>query len=71
MAVTAILSCALVCTSILSSGPLAMWTLILVGIANSIMFPSIVTLGIPAGDASPERGRASSSHRLIASRQRA
>lgn len=36
----------LVCTSILSSGHLAMWSIILVGLFNSIMFPSIFTLGI-------------------------
>jgi len=44
--VAAILACALVCTSILSSGAVAMWSLILVGLFNSIMFPSIFTLGI-------------------------
>jgi FHS family L-fucose permease-like MFS transporter len=36
----------LVCTSMLTSGPLAMWSIILVGFFNSIMFPSIFTLGI-------------------------
>lgn len=36
----------LVCTSILSTGHLAMWTIIFVGLFNSIMFPSIFTLGI-------------------------
>jgi FHS family L-fucose permease-like MFS transporter len=36
----------LVCTSILTSGHLAMWSIILVGLFNSIMFPSIFTLGI-------------------------
>ncbi|HWZ97420.1 MAG TPA: sugar MFS transporter [Candidatus Dormibacteraeota bacterium] len=36
----------LVCTSMLTSGPLAMWSILLVGFFNSIMFPSIFTLGI-------------------------
>jgi MFS transporter, FHS family, L-fucose permease len=36
----------LVTTSILTSGSIAMWSLILVGLFNSIMFPSIFTLGI-------------------------
>lgn len=36
----------LVCTSILSTGHLAMWSIISVGLFNSIMFPSIFTLGI-------------------------
>jgi FHS family L-fucose permease-like MFS transporter len=37
---------ALVATSSLSFGQLAMWSVILVGLFNSIMFPSIFTLGI-------------------------
>jgi len=36
----------LVCTSMLSSGQAAMWSILLVGFFNSIMFPSIFTLGI-------------------------
>jgi FHS family L-fucose permease-like MFS transporter len=36
----------LVSTSMLSSGYVAMWSIILVGFFNSIMFPSIFTLGI-------------------------
>ncbi len=36
----------LVCTSMLTTGPIAMWSIILVGFFNSIMFPSIFTLGI-------------------------
>jgi FHS family L-fucose permease-like MFS transporter len=36
----------LVCTSMLTTGPVAMWSIILVGFFNSIMFPSIFTLGI-------------------------
>ena len=36
----------LVITSMLSSGPVAMWSILAVGLFNSIMFPSIFTLGI-------------------------
>ena len=36
----------LVSTSMLSSGYVAMWSIVLVGFFNSIMFPSIFTLGI-------------------------
>lgn len=44
--VAAIAACLLVTTSILTTGHVAMWSLILVGLFNSIMFPSIFTLGI-------------------------
>jgi len=36
----------LVCTTMLTSGSVAVWSVILVGFFNSIMFPSIFTLGI-------------------------
>ncbi len=36
----------LVCTSMLTTGHVAMWSIIFVGFFNSIMFPSIFTLGI-------------------------
>jgi FHS family L-fucose permease-like MFS transporter len=42
----AVVALGLVVTSMLSLGPVAMWTIILVGLFNSIMFPSIFTLGI-------------------------
>jgi MFS transporter, FHS family, L-fucose permease len=42
----AIVACLLVCTSMLSMGHIAMWSIILVGLFNSVMFPSIFTLGI-------------------------
>lgn len=42
----AIVACLLVATSILSTGGVAMWSILLVGLFNSIMFPSIFTLGI-------------------------
>jgi FHS family L-fucose permease-like MFS transporter len=42
----AIATSLLVAISMLSTGPVAMWSIILVGLFNSIMFPSIFTLGI-------------------------
>ena len=42
----AIVACLLVTTSMLTFGSLAMWSIILVGLFNSVMFPSIFTLGI-------------------------
>jgi FHS family L-fucose permease-like MFS transporter len=42
----AIVAAVLVCLSMSSSGHLAMWALLIVGLFNSIMFPSIFTLGI-------------------------
>jgi FHS family L-fucose permease-like MFS transporter len=48
----------LVTVSILSFGGLAMWSMILVGLFNSIMFPSIFTLAIEG--LGPLTGRASS-----------
>jgi FHS family L-fucose permease-like MFS transporter len=42
----AIVACLLVATSMLSTGHVAMWSIILVGLFNSVMFPSIFTLGI-------------------------
>jgi FHS family L-fucose permease-like MFS transporter len=41
-----IAACGLVATSMLSHGWMAVWTIILVGLFNSVMFPSIFTLGI-------------------------
>lgn len=42
----AVTACLLVVASMLTLGHIAMWTIILVGLFNSIMFPSIFTLGI-------------------------
>jgi FHS family L-fucose permease-like MFS transporter len=42
----AIMACLLVCASMLSFGQVAMWSIIFVGLFNSVMFPSIFTLGI-------------------------
>jgi FHS family L-fucose permease-like MFS transporter len=42
----AIAALLLVCVSMLTFGHVAMWSIILVGLFNSIMFPSIFTSGI-------------------------
>lgn len=42
----AIVAAILVCSSMLGFGSFAMWTILAVGLFNSIMFPSIFTLGI-------------------------
>ena len=46
LAFNAVAAALLVAVSMLSFGHLAMWSLILVGLCNSIMFPSIFTLAI-------------------------
>ena len=46
LGVAAIAACLLVVTSILSVGQVAMWSIILVGLCNSVMFPSIFALGV-------------------------
>jgi FHS family L-fucose permease-like MFS transporter len=46
LGIAAIAACLLVCISMLTFGHLAMWSIILVGFFNSVMFPSIFTLGI-------------------------
>lgn len=46
LGVCAISTSILVAVSMLSSGHVAMWSIILVGFFNSIMFPSIFTLGV-------------------------
>jgi MFS transporter, FHS family, L-fucose permease len=42
----ALIASALVWTTVATSGSLAMWSVILVGMFNSVMFPTIFTLGI-------------------------
>jgi FHS family L-fucose permease-like MFS transporter len=42
----AVVACLLVVLSMSTEGQLAMWSILLVGLFNSIMFPSIFTLGI-------------------------
>ena len=46
LGICAIATTVLVAISMLSSGHVAMWSIILVGFFNSIMFPSIFTLGV-------------------------
>ncbi len=46
LAICSICAAALVATSMLSTGHFAMWSIIAVGFFNSIMFPSIFTLGV-------------------------
>jgi glucose/galactose transporter len=46
LGIFAIVAALLVCATMLSSGGVAVWSVILVGFFNSIMFPSIFTLGI-------------------------
>jgi MFS transporter, FHS family, L-fucose permease len=46
LGIFALAAATLVCTTMLTSGEIAVWSVILVGFFNSIMFPSIFTLGI-------------------------
>ena len=46
LGICAVSTSALVAISMLSNGHVAMWSIILVGFFNSIMFPSIFTLGV-------------------------
>ncbi|MGA7624799.1 MAG: sugar MFS transporter [Candidatus Acidiferrales bacterium] len=46
LAFAGVMAALLVCTSMLTSGQVAMWSIIAVGLFNSIMFPSIFTLSI-------------------------
>lgn len=46
LGIAALVAASLVCVSMLTFGHLAMWSIILVGLFNSVMFPSIFTLGI-------------------------
>jgi FHS family L-fucose permease-like MFS transporter len=46
LGICAICTAGLVAISMLSTGHVAMWSIILVGFFNSIMFPSIFTLGV-------------------------
>jgi MFS transporter, FHS family, L-fucose permease len=46
LAVCTVMAALLVTISVLSNGPVAMWSILVVGFFNSIMFPSIFTMGI-------------------------
>jgi FHS family L-fucose permease-like MFS transporter len=52
----AVTACALVVISMLSLGHVAMWSIIAVGLFNSVMFPSIFTLGIEGLGALTSKG---------------
>ncbi len=58
LGIAALVAAGLVCTSMLGFGHVAMYSIILVGLFNSIMFPSIFTLGL--ADLGPLTGRGSS-----------
>lgn len=51
-------ACLLLTTSILSSGWVALWAMVLIGLMNSIMFPTIFTLAIEGLGALTARGSA-------------
>ncbi|MGC1295866.1 MAG: sugar MFS transporter [Alloacidobacterium sp.] len=57
LALCAVVAAVLVITSMLTFGHVAIWTILLVGLFNSIMFPSIFTLGI--AEMGPLTGEAS------------
>lgn len=46
LGVFALITCGLVFTTVFTTGSVAMWTILSVGLFNSIMFPTIFTLGI-------------------------
>ncbi len=46
LGIFALITCALVFTTVFTTGSVAMWTILSVGLFNSIMFPTIFTLGI-------------------------
>ena len=46
LAFNCVVAGALIVTSIVATGPLAMWAILLVGLCNSIMFPIIFTIAI-------------------------
>ena len=57
LAIAAVMAALLVTISVLTSGPIAFWSILAVGLFNSIMFPCIFTMGIAelgplTGDAS-------------------
>jgi FHS family L-fucose permease-like MFS transporter len=56
LGIAATTACLLVCISMLTFGPMAMWSILLVGFFNSVMFPSIFTLGIAELGALTGRG---------------
>jgi FHS family L-fucose permease-like MFS transporter len=57
LGLAALVACGLVAVSMLTGGPVAMWTILAVGLFNSIMFPTIFTLAI--ADLGPLTGEGS------------
>lgn len=57
LGIAATTACLLLCTSMLTLGQMAMWSILFVGFFNSVMFPSIFTLGI--AELGPLTGRGS------------
>ncbi len=58
LAFNAAMACILVVTSMLTVGHVAMWSVLLIGLFNSIMFPSIFTLSIEGLGALTSKGSA-------------
>jgi len=58
LGIAAAVAAVLVMTSMLTSGGSAMWSILAVGLFNSIMFPSIFTLGIDGLGKLTSRGSA-------------
>ena len=56
LAICAVCTAALVSVSMLTSGPAAMWSILAVGLFNSIMFPTIFSLGVAELGGLTERG---------------
>ncbi len=56
LALCAVCTAALVGVSMLTSGPVAMWSILAVGLFNSIMFPTIFSLGVAELGGLTERG---------------
>jgi FHS family L-fucose permease-like MFS transporter len=52
----AVCTAALVCVSMATSGAVAMWSILAVGLFNSIMFPTIFSLGVAELGGLTERG---------------
>lgn len=46
LAFNALAACLLITIAVVSSGPLAMWSILLVGLCNSVMFPTIFSLAL-------------------------
>jgi FHS family L-fucose permease-like MFS transporter len=56
LAICAVCTAALVSVSMLTSGTVAMWSILAVGLFNSIMFPTIFSLGVAELGSLTERG---------------